>query len=138
MTSRILVVAAVAISATFARPARAQSRAQSAWPDSLLCFGFSFNAWKPELDWRAAGQPAFDTTRLGKAPSGRDWAANDSLTGDRTMLLFPMWWPAGVVVSLDHKPLSPGDTSGGRAVAMVADGRKTPPATTVRVWRRAC
>jgi hypothetical protein len=53
-------------------------------------------------------------------------------------LLFPPWWPAGISVKFATKPTSPNDTIAGRAVALVADGRKRPPTTAVRLWRVPC
>jgi hypothetical protein len=103
------------------------------------CLGFTFGSWKPALDWTEAGHQSVDTTRLAKAPGGRDWAANGAKSeGDTTFILFPMWWPAGVVVSLEHVPRGIGDTARGKANALVADARKTSPTSIIRAWRKSC
>src|SRR4051812_15475819 len=96
-----------------AMPSRA--RAQSA-PGDDVCLGFSFGAWTPLLDWRAAGHgdPPSEKT-LQHAPSGRDWASDLATGQDSTLFLFPAWWPAGVAVVFPHRALAVGDTVRGRA-----------------------
>ena len=127
----LLVLSATAIAAqTPTRP-----------PDvDEVCLGFAFGTWRPALNWAEAGhQPVTDTTVWSKAPGGRDWAVNGTKTeGDTTFILFPMWWPAGVVVSLEHVPKSPIDSVRGQAIAMVADARKAAPTTAIRAWMKSC
>ena len=108
--------------------------------DAGLCFGFAFGAWTPTLDWQRAGHgPPLDTARGPRAPGGRGWAAIDvDQQSDSTLMLFPPWWPAGVVIALDAKPIAPTDTVSGRATALVADGRLRAPTSAVRLWRVAC
>ena len=105
-----------------------------------LCFGFAFGSWTPALDWQLAGHGArIDSARIPRAPNGRGWAAIDvEQQSDSTLLLFPPWWPAGIAVKLATKPAAPTDTVAGRAVALVADGRKRPPTGAVRLWRVPC
>ena len=105
-----------------------------------LCFGFAFGSWTPALDWQLAGHGnPIDSARVPRAPNGRGWAAIDvEQQSDSTLLLFPPWWPAGVSVKLTNKFVSPQDTIAGHAVALVADGRKRPPTTAVRLWRVPC
>ncbi|MGQ0642129.1 MAG: hypothetical protein ACT4P6_15380 [Gemmatimonadaceae bacterium] len=110
--------------------------AQSA--DAAQCFGFSFGAWNPPLDLRTAGHDTEPSTATQiKAPGGRDWAASDVTPNDTTLLLFPAWWPAGVQVIFSRRPTAT-DTVAGRAMALVADGRATPPRATMRAWRVPC
>jgi hypothetical protein len=127
--------------------AHGRLQAQSAAPDVpsdrsdvAYCLGFAFGTWKPALDLETAGHAAtVDTTHFLRAPGGRDWAsAGAKAEGDTTILLFPIWWPAGVVITLAHAPRSAGDTVGGTAVALVADGRKTAPETGIRAWEKKC
>jgi hypothetical protein len=154
------------------------------------CYGFSFGAWQPALNWRAAGHPpsmepaALAGARAGRPPgapaAGRpgrqgttppanqsrppEWAVREPARGaeDRERLeptatasgadsaeragdpraevaltLFPSWWPVGVSVRLPRRP-EVGDTVAGQAMALVADGRVTSPASTVRAWRVVC
>lgn len=154
------------------------------------CYGFSFGAWHPALNWRAAGHPpsmepaALAGARAGRTPgapaAGRpvrpgttpppnqsrppEWAVREPARGaeDRerpgppatvggadsaesagdpraevALTLFPSWWPVGVSVHLPRRP-EVGDTIAGRATALVADGRVTPPASTIRAWRVVC
>jgi hypothetical protein len=124
-------------SVAFTRTAGAQDAPSSV--ESGSCFGFSFGTWTPPLDWRAsghAGTPASVSSPL--APGGRDWAAASiHPDAEGTMLLFPSWWPVGVMVALPTPALALGDTVQGRATALVANG-VTPSSTVVRAWRVAC
>jgi hypothetical protein len=122
-------------------PARA-ARAQSVSPrqDEPVCLGFSFGAWTPALDWRAAGHGEMPDARvLQHAPSGRDWAS-DAGAGmpDTLLMLYPGWWPAGVRVDLPTRTPAPGDTVVGRAIAFVANGSAQAPTARVRAWQVPC
>jgi hypothetical protein len=134
---RALPRAALAL-ATIALPAA--TRAQSASPDSSVCLGFTFGTWKPALDWTAAGHGIRpDSSRLLHAPSGRDWAAGMAASEpDSLLMLFPSWWPAGVVVDLPSRRPAPGDTVIGRARALIAYGDRPIPTTRVRAWQVPC
>jgi hypothetical protein len=56
--------------------------------------------------------------------------------GQRRLLLFPAWWPAGVLITFERGSL--GDTLTGEAQALVADLARPPSRTTARVLTRAC
>lgn len=105
-----------------------------------LCFGFVFGLWTPALDWKSAGHGApVDSSLIPRAPEGRGWAAAErGPQSDSALMLFPIWWPAGVIVDLDRAPNSLRDTVTGRATAIIADGRKTSPTTVVRAWQARC
>lgn len=137
-----LVVAAV--------PARAQR------PDSLRaehpCLRFAFGTWSPPLEWNMAGhlgdatetgsfiRHARDSVYLQKKESEsahRDGMVWDEESGGRRLLLFPIWWPAGVSVEFNASSLAR-DTLSGTATAFVANGAKERPVTTVRALRVAC
>jgi hypothetical protein len=120
------------------RPGTAQ--ATSAPADAPVCLGFSFGPWTPALDWRAAGHGApVDSARVPRAPGGRGWAASDAAPlSDTTVMLFPPWWPVGVMVDLASKAPAAGDTVAGRAMALVNDGRRRSPTSRVRAWRVPC
>lgn len=133
------IVASIALLLVAAAALAGQSPSRTLEVDEV-CLGFAFGTWKPALNWTEAGhQTVVDTTVWSKAPGGRDWAVNGTKSeGDTTFILFPMWWPAGVVVSLEHVPKSPIDSVRGRAVAMVADARKAAPTTAIRAWMKSC
>lgn len=121
--------------------ARAHAQASSATrSDDNACLGFSFGTWTPALDWQGAGHgPRPNPKSLQHAPEGRDWATDLSQdSADSALVLFPAWWPAGVVVRLPKRMPEPGDTLRGRATALVADGRRQAPVAEVRAWRVPC
>lgn len=129
---RLLVVAGVMGVASRSVLAQAKSSDDA-------CFGFAFGAFTPALDWQRAGYGArIDTSRIQRTAEGRGWAVNDGPGADSTMVLFPAWWPAGVIIRFPRKPTTLGDTVNGRATAMVADGAKVPPKGAVRAWRTSC
>lgn len=103
-----------------------------------LCLRFSFGAWTPPLNWQAAGHGAFpDTSRMPHAAAGRDWA--QAGTGsDTTMMLFPAWWPVGVIIELPTRTPALGDTVTGRAIALRANVDSSSPKATVHAWRIRC
>jgi hypothetical protein len=57
---------------------------------------------------------------------------------DSVVVLYPRWWPAGVIVALPTRTPAPGDTIEGRARALVADGRRANPTSRVRAWAVRC
>ena len=122
------------------RGAGAQSAPPTGRSEPTVCYGFSFGKWTPPLDWQEAGHgAALDSARVPRAPSGRGWAASDlEFRSDTSILLFPPWWPAGVMVEFPAKPKSPSDTVSGRALALVADGRKKPSTSAIRAWLVPC
>jgi hypothetical protein len=119
--------------------ALSQSASTSNGSEPSQCFGFAFGSWTPALDWELAGHGSpVDSARVPRAPNGRGWAIDVEHQSDSTLLLFPPWWPAGVSVKLTNKFGSPRDTISGHAVALVADGRKRPPTSSVRLWQVPC
>ena len=118
--------------------------AQAATPatasrEESVCLGFAFGGFTPKLDWAKAGhQPLAAGGSAERAPDGRDWASDQALPNDSTLYLFPSWWPVGVLVEVPTRRPSPGDTLLGRATALVASGKVTPPVAAVRVWRVPC
>ena len=120
-----------------ATAARAQDT-RSAAPAEEVCLGVAFGAWKPALNWHAAGHGEFpDSSRLQHAPMGRDWAMNSS-DRDSTLMLFPAFWPVGVLVSLPTRSPAAGDTVCGEAIALRADAASEPSRAHVRAWRVTC
>lgn len=117
--------------------AAAQS-SPAASDDPPVCLGFRFDAWMPPLDWRAAGHQDPRDAVVHRAPQGRDWAATIEEGADSTLILFPSWWPAGVLVALEDRAPAPGDTVSGRATALVARGGLRAPRAGVRAWRVPC
>jgi hypothetical protein len=133
-------VSLAAILCIVAGRAGAQDARPSNKAEPTVCYGFAFGKWTPPLDWRNAGHgPALDSARVPRAPDGRGWAASDlEFQSDTSIMLFPPWWPAGVVVQFPAKPKSLTDTVAGRAFALVADGRKTPSSSQIRAWLISC
>jgi len=122
---------------TAANAARAQDARPTAAAEQV-CLGFAFGSWKPALNWHAAGHGEFpDSSRLQHAPMGRDWAMNSG-DPDSTLMLFPAFWPVGVLVSLPTRSPAAGDTVTGEAIALRADAASEPSRTRVRAWRVTC
>ena len=129
----------VALATVGSRAGPAQTAPPSATGDAGLCFGFSFGPWTPALNWQVAQGFTLDSSRVPRAPGGRGWAAIDvEAQSDSTLLLFPPWWPAGIVIAFTAKPSSPKDTVPGKATALVADGRLRASTSNVRVWQVPC
>jgi hypothetical protein len=121
-----------------AATAAGAQNAQSAASEEQACLGFSFGNWKPALNWHAAGHGEFpDSSRLPHAPMGRDWAMNSG-DPDSTLMLFPAFWPVGVLVSLPTRSPAAGDTVTGEAIALRADAASEPSRARVRAWRVTC
>jgi hypothetical protein len=133
----MLVAATAALVLPSAIPAQASPGAGAG--DAAVCLGFAFGAFTPRLDWAKAGHaPIRDSASLPHAPAGRDWASDQALPNDSSLYLFPSWWPVGVYIELATRRPAPGDTVSGRATALVASGRITPPVARVKAWRVAC
>jgi hypothetical protein len=136
-------LATMLLGAAFCALYSARVDAQSSTADSsetAYCLGFAFGTWTPALDLKEAGHnPVVDTAQHPHAPGGRDWAlSGPKVVGDSEIFLLPIWWPAGVVITLEHAPRSIADTVHGKALALVADGRKTPPSAVIRAWEKRC
>jgi hypothetical protein len=134
------VFMAAVMSALVAGRAAAQTPTVADSGETAYCLGFSFGAWNPPLNLKDAGHdPVVDTARHLRAPGGRDWALSGArAVGDSEIFLLPIWWPAGVVITLEHAPRTRADTVRGKAVALVGDGRKTPPLAAIRAWEKRC
>jgi len=132
----------LALGLAVARPAQSQAAPVAEQLDTPVCLGFSFGAWKPALDWHAAGHAVeLDSALVPRADGGRGLAApiNDGADTTTTLMLFPPWWPAGVAVRLSTRAPAPRDTVSGRATALVPDDRtRQPPISSVRAWRVPC
>lgn len=129
---------ALAAAATLAIPGIARGQAAGAATEaSPVCYRFAFGAWTPALDRAAAGHDPGARAAGTGAPNGRDWAVDD-FGGSATLMLFPVWWPAGVSVTLRGPAPAVGDTASGTATALVADGRRQPPVAPIRVMGVSC
>jgi hypothetical protein len=143
-------VAAAALALAVAAPAGAQGS------DSVRaehpCLRFAFGTWSPPLEWGMAGhlgdatetgsyiRNARDSIYMqgkGSESAHRDGMVWDEQSGGRRLLLFPIWWPAGVSVEFNGASLAR-DTLSGTATAFVANGAKQRPVTSVRALRVAC
>ena len=119
--------------------ARAQATRPLDRPEESICLGFAFGAFTPKLVWEKAGhRPIRIGSGAERAPDGRDWASDRAVPNDTTLYLFPSWWPVGVLVEVPSRRPLPGDTLTGRATALVASGKITPPVAPVRIWRVPC
>ena len=120
------------------RAAAAQSAADSSGaPPPGECYGFSFGRWDPPLDWAAAGHTIPKLLPPEARGTERGDASRAGLSGDSTLMLYPPWWPAGVLVRFTAvAPRS--DTLSGTATALVADPRRPPPTAQVHVLRVPC
>lgn len=129
-----------ALVVTLAGSLRAQGTDAAKHSESFQCYGFSFGKWTPPLDWERSGHVGpLDSARVPHAPNGRGWAASDiEMPSDTSLLLFPPWWPAGVLVVFKTKPLTVADTAPGKAIALVADARKQPSTSSIRGWLVPC
>ena len=139
MRSLPLTVLAAATFAATAHAVHAQSAPAPSDDNAPVCLGFAFGAFTPRLDWAKAGHaPIRDSSAFPHAPSGRDWATDQAMPNDSSLYLFPSWWPVGVYIELATRRPAPGDTVSGRATALVASGRITPPVARVKAWRVPC
>jgi hypothetical protein len=140
MRSTVFATLATAFVLLVRPPAALAQAAPAGTPaDAPVCLGFAFGAFVPRLDWAKAGHaPIRDSASFPHAPSGRDWASDQALPNDSSLYLFPSWWPVGVYIELTTRRPAPGDTVSGRATALVASGRITPPVARVKAWRVPC
>lgn len=119
-------------------------------PQPSPCLRFAFDLWNPPLNWEGAGHSGNADTN-GKAvrhlrdsiflqqpgSSPADGMVWDDNSGGRRVFVFPVWWPAGIVIQFDSTTVGR-DTLRGVAEAMVADGSAARPIAKVRALRVAC
>jgi hypothetical protein len=145
MTQRILRVVALCGSTItavlFATAAAAQSLPSR---DDPSCLRFRFGPWSPALDWNRAGHPGtVDSFRIARAEGGQAWAAavpptTRTAPGDTVLVLYPAFWPVGVMVQFDPAAFAGRDTLAAHATAFVADGNTRSPTSTVTLWKVPC
>ena len=142
MLEKILILGGVFALTFIEAPAVAQAQASlSRAPDE--CFGFSFGRWDPPLSSASSTySPGYDPKSSAPAGAPRAWAMrsptgspNQTQPADSVLLLFPVWWPAGLAIQWTEQR---GDTLIGVARALVADGRAKNPETAVRAKHVAC
>ena len=122
-----------------AAPTGAHAQQPQRSDEPPVCLGFSFGAWTPALDWKAAGhRTQINPATHQRADDGRDWATTQAVQDENTIMLLPSWWPAGVSVTLPNRSPALGDTVVGSAFAFVADGRRKAPTAKVWAWRVPC
>lgn len=135
------VARAAALAAIVAvAPALARAQDTSAArgdPRPSECFTFAFGAWDPPLDWSAAGQRTDVSPPPPSPEAGRGDASHAGVGGDSTLMLYPGWWPAGVLVRFTTRSAA-GDTLRGTATALVADGRLRAPRAPIIARRIPC
>lgn len=129
-----------------ARAASAQDVRRDTAPPPGACWRLSFSDWTPPLDWARAGHGRDSSVTAARMRRLRDsifvsdtGAVNSSaMHWERTpkglqLLLFPTWWPVGVLVTFDSAAAHAREMSG-EAVAMVADAAQD--ASKARVTAR--
>lgn len=141
-----MVLVAVWLALAFwADQARAQSPTQET--PSSTCWRFAFGAWNPPLDWARAGHDgragdlADRVQRVRDSVFVKDTNAvrNREMLWERTktgwsVVLFPTWWPVGVVVQFDSV-VTAGHEMLGEATALVADATQQPSRARARAVR---
>lgn len=121
-----------------AAPMRAQQPGAGEGSDAHECLAFAFGRFVPALDMKAAGHTRMPSAAMvPRAPESRDWASRDSTHRGMSLMLYPAWWPVGVLVELPRARLGV-DTLKGTATALVADGRVAPPVARILAWAVPC
>lgn len=124
--------------------------AGTAHPPSGACWSFSFGEWDPPLDWSGSGHRGDTTTANARVRRIRDSVyvhdsaavASNAMEWDRTahgweLMLFPSWWPAGVVIRFDGNPAD-SSVAEGEATALLGDPNRKPSRTRVRAVSHKC
>lgn len=132
----MLIAALMLVAACATAEAQQPQRPDSAQhPDE--CYRFRFGAWTPPLDWTAAGHRPRNLPPAVAQPGARGDASHLGSPGDSVLMLYPAWWPVGVLVRFrPHAPSS--DTLRGEASALVADANARVPTSQVTVVRVPC
>lgn len=128
----VLMLAAVGATAGAQQPQRPDS---AQYPD--ICYRFRFGPWTPPLDWTAAGHRPRNLPAPAAQPGAVGDASHIGAPGDSVLMLYPDWWPVGVLVRFDPRAAS-GDTLRGEASALVADANARVPTSRVTVIRLPC
>jgi hypothetical protein len=151
-TRTLLALAALGAPALPLAPGLGAQAADSVSPPTG-CYRFAFGTWSPPLDWRGAGhdwgpggvQPTerYPTARPtapapASQPASRGSASWETFRSDSVLVIYPPWWPVGVMVHLAAPLIAAGDTVRGVATAFVADANVPPPTSSVRAWRGRC
>ena len=126
--------------------ASAQEARRDSGPPPGACWRLSFSDWTPPLDWARAGHGRDSSGTAARMRRLRDslfvsdtGAVNsNAMHWERTpkglqLLLFPTWWPVGVLVTFDSATANAREMTG-EAVAMVADAAQE--ASKARVTAR--
>lgn len=112
------------------------------------CVRIAFGTWTPPLNWAGAGhldssariahrvQQRRDSVFDQASSGGRDEMVWTEEAGRQRLILFPSWWPAGVMITFPPGAL--GDTLRGEAEALVADLSRPRSRTGARVLRTGC
>ena len=140
-----VVAMLLALSFLVAGDAGAQSSPQEI--PSSTCWRFAFGAWNPPLDWSRAGhggragELADRVQRVRDSVFVKDTNAvrNSEMLWERTkvgwsVVLFPAWWPVGVMVQFDSV-VTAGREMVGSATALVADATQEPSRARARAVR---
>lgn len=97
------------------------------------CLRFTFGTWDPPLDWARAGHSGLPM----RGEQGERGRENAVRVGDgEPLLLFPSFWPVGVVIRFESATHA--DTLRGTATALQADASNLPSTSRVVAIRVAC
>lgn len=96
------------------------------------CARVAFGSWSPPLDWKGAGNATAPNSLAQRVRFLRDsvYAAGGgagasdemqwiTIRGHRALVIFPAWWPVGVIITLDS---ADGTALRGEARALRASG----------------
>lgn len=142
-----MIVVAMMLALAFCVTGEAGGQSPTQEIPSSTCWRFAFGAWTPPLDWSRAGHSgragelADRVQRVRDSVFVKDTNAvrNSEMLWERTKLgwsvvLFPTWWPVGVMVQFDSV-VTPGREMVGGATALVADATQEPSRARARAVR---
>ena len=135
---------AILASCLLAHAASAQDPRRDSLPPPGDCWRLAFSDWKPPLDWTRAGHGPDSSITAERMRRIRDSifvsdtgvVNSNAMHWERTpkglqLLLFPTWWPVGVLVTFDS-PATNAREMTGEAVALVADASSEPSRARVK------
>ena len=142
-----MIVVAMMLALAFCVTSKAGAQSSTQEMPSSTCWRFAFGAWTPPLDWSRAGhngragELADRVRRVRDSVFVKDTNAvrNSEMLWERTrvgwsVVLFPTWWPVGVMVQFDSV-VTPGREMAGDATALVADATQEPSRARARAVR---
>ncbi len=143
----LLMAGMTLVGAIMGTPGLAAAQGDTSPPEAGKCWRFAFGSWTPPLDWEKAGHTGRATEMADRVQRVRDsvFARDSTATRSRAMywerttrglsvVLFPPWWPVGVLVEFDSVTAAAGEMTG-LATALVANAGSETAHTRVRAIR---